>query len=259
MLEKKEMNVFFYQNKNTWLHTINPILKVLLLIFLFILSALPGNIFVMLFILIFILSLFIFAKCLVNIKKIGLLFILIGLMTFIMWLFFYQGSGDKILIFYKNSFFYAVKMSLRFILMLISGLLFLSITPLEEISDGLILLKAPYGIAFAISMSFRMVILFISTGFTIVESQKVRGNQIDKGGILKRIKSYIPLLIPLILNGIKKAENLTAALESKGFSPKNKINLKEKYKMDFKNYMTFFLILTLFIFLMYCKFIKKVI
>jgi len=115
--------------------------------------------------------------------------------------------------------------------MLLCGILFLSITPLEEFSDGLILMGVPYRVAFAVSLSFRLVQVFVSTGFMIVEAQKIRGNDVEKGGLFSRMKAYAPLLIPLILNGIKKAETLVPALESKGFAPDNKIDIKGKYRI----------------------------
>jgi energy-coupling factor transporter transmembrane protein EcfT len=122
-------------------------------------------------------------------------------------------------------------MSLRFVDLLLAGLLFLSVTSLEEFSHGLMLLGVPYSMAFGLSLSFRLVTVFIATGFTIVEAQKVRGNNIAQGPFIKRIRAYAPLLVPLILSGIKKAETLTLALESKGFSPHNKIKPGARYAM----------------------------
>ncbi len=251
------MSVFFYSDKNTFLHRFNPVVKIIFLFFLFIISAASTNIYNMLFIFAFIIVFFLLAESTANIKKIAALFILIGFMTFVLWLVFYHGSGDKIFVFYKNSIYYAATAGMRFVNMLLSGLLFLSITSLEEFSDGLVMLKVPYGAAFAVSLSLRMVIIFISTGFTIVEAQKVRGNNVEKGGIIMRIKSYVPLLIPLILNGIKKAQSLTAALESKGFSPQNKIDIREKYSMNYKDIFALCFMAVLFMLMIYFKFFVK--
>jgi len=253
------MSVFFYSDKNTFLHRFNPMVKIALLIFLFIISVLCSNIYNMLFIFEFITVFFLLAESTANIRKIAVSFILIGLMTFILWLIFYQGSGDKIFVFYKNSMRYAATMSMRFVNMLLAGILFLSITSHEEVSDGLVLIKVPYGIALAVSLSLRMVIIFISTGFTIVEAQKVRGNNMEKGGIIRRIKSYVPLLIPLILNGIKRAQSLTAALESKGFSPQNKIDIREKYSMNPRDIFAICLMGVLFIIIICYKYFLKLI
>jgi len=159
---------------------------------------------------------------------------MIGCATFILWVLFYSGPPGGASV-------YAGAMSLRFIDMLLAGLLFLSITSLEEFSAGLILLGVPYPVAFTVSLSFRLVIVFIAAGFTIVEAQKVRGNTVERGSVIKRIKAYAPLLVPLILNGIKKAETLTLALESKGFSPGNKIQIKDRYRMKISDWVALLL------------------
>jgi energy-coupling factor transport system permease protein len=154
--------------------------------------------------------------------------LLIGGTTFILWVLFYrpvEGAENA------NGVMHAAVMTLRFIAMLLAGIFFLSVTALEDFSNGLMLLKVPYAAAFAVSLSFRLVNTFISTGFLIVEAQEARGNDATRGNIIKRMKAYVPLLVPLILNGIKKAETLNLALESKGFSPQNKPDISGRYKM----------------------------
>jgi energy-coupling factor transport system permease protein len=64
-----------------------------------------------------------------------------------------------------------------------------------------------------------------------VEAQKMRGNDVTKGGLMKRIGAYAPLIIPLVINGIRKAETLVLALESKGFSPSKKPDMKGRYSL----------------------------
>lgn len=106
------------------------------------------------------------------------LFGIIGIMTFVLWLIFYNGPPGDAHIF-------AAAMSLRFIDLLLVGLLLLSITSLEEFSAGLMLLGLPYPVAFALSLSFRLVIVFVATGFTIVEAQKTGEITCGKGLYLK--------------------------------------------------------------------------
>ncbi|HUI91875.1 MAG TPA: energy-coupling factor transporter transmembrane component T [Chitinivibrionales bacterium] len=218
------MSVFLYIKKNTFLHRLDPRTKILMLAVLFLTAALIADIVWLLALLACMAALFIAAKSLGNIARMGVLFMMIAAATFVLWALFYRISG-------ANAYAYAAAMSIRFVDLLCAGLLYLSITSLEEVSAGLMLLGVPYPIAFALSLSFRLVIVFIDTGFTIVEAQKVRGNNAAEGSLVKRIKAYAPLLVPLILTGIKKAETLTAALESKGFSPKNKIDMRERYGM----------------------------
>jgi len=225
MLEsQKPMSVFFHTKRATFFHALDPRTKILAIAAFFSIVAFTNNLYGLLGFLGIIVAFFYGAKSLENIGKMAGLFGIIGIMTFVLWLIFYNGPPGDAHIF-------AAAMSLRFIDLLLVGLLLLSITSLEEFSAGLMLLGLPYPVAFALSLSFRLVIVFVATGFTIVEAQKIRGNNVREGSILKRIRAYSPLLVPLILNAVKKAETLTLALESKGFSPKNKISLKGRYKM----------------------------
>lgn len=148
---------------------------------------------------------------------------------------------------------YAGFLTLRLLNMLLAGLLFLCITSFEDFSYGLLLFGFPYPVAFTILLSFKLVDSFMNSAFLIVEAQKARGNDITKGNIFKRIKSYTPLVIPLILTGIKKAQNLVLALETRGFSPKNKINLDGKYKIKISDiiFLILFILSSIIIFIFY--------
>ncbi len=224
------MNVFLYTKKATFLHGLDPRTKILVLFAFFITSVFLQNLVALGAVLLVMLALFALAKSTANILRMGVLFCIIAATTFLLWLLFCKGQGSAVM--------YAGAQSLRFVDLLLAGLLFLSITSLEEFYAGLMLCGMPYPMAFALSLSFRLVVIFVSTGFTIVEAQKVRGNDVKGGSILKRIRSYAPLLVPLILSGVKKAETLTIALESKGFSPNNKINIKDRYAMKPSDWLT---------------------
>jgi energy-coupling factor transport system permease protein len=234
MLEKA-MSVFFFINQDSLAHRLDPRVKITGLILFCILAVAGESLSQLGLMLAVLLSLFLLSGSGRNLKKMAGFFMLIAAMTFVMWLLFYRSEetlwawGN--LVIYSGAASHAASMSLRFLNMLLSGLLFLSITSIEDFYGGMIIMKAPYPFAFAVSLSFRLVMVFMSNAFTIVEAQKVRGNDITKGGVIKRIKAYAPLIAPLILTGIKKAETLILALESKGFSPQNKMDFTGKYHL----------------------------
>jgi energy-coupling factor transport system permease protein len=220
------MSVFLYNDKHTAIHALDPRVKIAWLIWAFLAAALSTDLSSITVLTVIILILFIAARSMGNLLKTGWMFLLVCGMTFLLWFAFY--SPDKNAPDDARAV-YAGVMSLRFLAMLAAGLLFLSITRLEDFTNGLMMLKLPYAVAFAISLSFRLVNTFIASGFLIVEAQKARGNDVARGNIIRRMVAYAPLLVPLILNGIKKAETLNLALESKGFSPKNKIDVSGRY------------------------------
>ncbi len=243
------MSVFFYRDNDSALHSFDPRVKILGLIAFFAAIVLVDRLPVLTGMFVGLIVLMALARSLANLRKMAVLFLLVGTTTFILWTLFTPGQEKLRLIgsftIYKEALVHAALMSLRFIDLLLAGLLFLSVTSLEDLSAGLVLLGLPYPAAFALSLSFRLVIVFAATGQTIVEAQKVRGNNVEHGPILRRIRSYAPLLIPLILNGLKRADTLRAALESKGFSPKNRVRTGEKYRMRVQDWLAILVSLAL--------------
>ena len=51
----------------------------------------------------------------------------------------------------------------------------------------------------------------------IIDAQRSRGLELEKGNLLVRVKNMVPILIPLIINSIKRAFSIAEALESKAF------------------------------------------
>lgn len=244
------MSIFFYSDKNTLFHSFDPRTKIIFLIILFITAFIINNVQEMLVLFFLLLVILVISDSLLNLKKIFLLFLLIGFTTFILWFVFYK--GDEKIYFYKNFYYYkgafnyAGLFALRFMNMLLAGLLFLCITSYEDFSYGLMLFRIPYPVSFTVLLSFKLVDSFISSAWIIAEAQKARGNDVTKGNIIKRIISYTPLVVPLILNGIKKAQNLIIALETRGFSPKNRVDIKGKYRINIKDIIFLIIILILF-------------
>ena len=52
---------------------------------------------------------------------------------------------------------------------------------------------------------------------TIMDAQKARGLELEKGNFLKRIRNYIPILIPLIISAIRRSLELAEAMESRAW------------------------------------------
>jgi energy-coupling factor transport system permease protein len=59
-----------------------------------------------------------------------------------------------------------------------------------------------------------------------MDAQKARGLELEKGNFLKRIRNYIPILIPLIVSAIRRSLELAEAMESRAWgATKNRTNL----------------------------------
>jgi energy-coupling factor transport system permease protein len=52
---------------------------------------------------------------------------------------------------------------------------------------------------------------------TVAEAQRSRGLDTESGGPLARLRTYVPLLVPIFLHTLRNTDQLAKALESRGF------------------------------------------
>mgnify|MGYP000068386318 CR=1 FL=1 len=117
----------------------------------------------------------------------------------------------------------AIKMSLRlFLLVLGSTLLTMTTSPMD-LTDGiermlkpLKAIKVPVSdIAIVMSIALRFIPTLLEETDKIIMAQKARGSSIDEGGLIKRCKALIPILIPLFVSAFRKSDELALALDSR--------------------------------------------
>ncbi|MEW6356325.1 MAG: energy-coupling factor transporter transmembrane component T [Planctomycetota bacterium] len=118
---------------------------------------------------------------------------------------------------YYEAVLFGLGMGLRFDLMLLCGLIFLAATKVEDFTAGLNRLGVPYVVGFAFGLAFRLVPMFMESARTIVQAQRCRGLDLRSGGPFSRMRKYVPLIVPVFMSAVRRADNLAMALESKGF------------------------------------------
>ena len=119
----------------------------------------------------------------------------------------------------------AVKIILRFVLIVImSTILTLTTTPLE-IADGIESLLKPLKklkvpvqeIALILSISLRFVPTLMQETEKIMNAQRARGVDFSSGSLIQRMKKVVPLLIPLFISSIDRADQLAVAMTARGY------------------------------------------
>ena len=53
--------------------------------------------------------------------------------------------------------------------------------------------------------------------FRIMNAQRARGVDFGEGNLLQKIRSFIPILIPLFASSFKRADALAIAMEARGY------------------------------------------
>jgi energy-coupling factor transport system permease protein len=117
-------------------------------------------------------------------------------------------------------------MTLRFVVLVESFSVFFLTTSPDHLGLALEQTRMPYEFAFAFTTAVRFVPVLAEEAQTIMDAQKARGLELEKGGFLKRIKNYVPVLIPLIVSAIRRSLELAEAMESRAWgATKKRTNL----------------------------------
>jgi energy-coupling factor transport system permease protein len=120
----------------------------------------------------------------------------------------------------------AAAMTLRFVVLVESFSVFFLTTSPDHLGLALEQSRVPYEFAFAFTTAVRFVPVLAEEAQTIMDAQKARGLELDKGGFLKRIRNYVPVLIPLIVSAIRRSLELAEAMESRAWgATKKRTNL----------------------------------
>jgi energy-coupling factor transport system permease protein len=117
-------------------------------------------------------------------------------------------------------------MTLRFVVLIESFSVFFLTTSPDHLGLALEQTRVPYEFAFAFTTAVRFVPVLAEEAQTIMDAQKARGLELEKGGFLKRIRNYVPVLIPLIVSAIRRSLELAEAMESRAWgATKKRTNL----------------------------------
>jgi energy-coupling factor transport system permease protein len=112
---------------------------------------------------------------------------------------------------------YSLTLTLRFIVLVTSFSVFFITTSPDKLSLALEKANIPYEFNFAFITAIRFVPVLADEAQTIMDAQRSRGLELDKGNFITRITNYIPILLPLIINSIRRSLELAEAMESRAF------------------------------------------
>ena len=122
---------------------------------------------------------------------------------------------------------------------------------IEGLLSPLKLLHINVGVfSMLISLTLRFIPTLIEESRKIMKAQASRGVDFNHGGLFKKFKSMISIIIPLFMSAIDRSEQLADAMEARGYDPKGKRTRYRKLHFRLKD-----LFVLLFV-LQYLKFQK---
>ncbi len=180
-------------------------------------------------------------------------------------LFFTKGETDpllawKFITIYREGVRAMVLMLIRLLSLVFGTSVLISFTtsPLE-LTDAIESLLSPFkklGVpvhefAMMMSIALRFIPTLIEETNKIISAQKARGADFESGNVIRRIKALLPILIPLFVSAVRRAEELADAIECRCYNGgEGRTKLKEM-KAHAKDYLslgaaTIFMVLVFF-------------
>lgn len=150
----------------------------------------------------------------------------------------------------------AIYIFIRFtVIILISTVMTVTTKPLE-IADAIEWLLKPLKIvhvpvdkiALIMSIALRFVPTLFDETLKIMNAQRSRGADFNNGGLVTRAKAITPLLVPLFINSLETAIDLSTAMESRGYrgdQGRTKFRILKWSNVDLINLICFILLLGL--------------
>ena len=221
---------------NSLLHKADPRMKIILavmyIVFLFMAESAAAYMLAI-----------VFTVVLIIISKIKPVVILKGLkpLIFIMIftaffnVFWTKGSGDPLFQYqfikvYKEGLWFAAVMILRVACVITGSSVILTYTTSPiALTDGIENLLAPLKIirlpvhefAMMMTIALRFITTLIEETEKIMNAQKARGADFTSGGLIKRAKALLPILIPLFASSFRRAGELATAMDCRCYRGDN--------------------------------------
>jgi energy-coupling factor transport system permease protein len=86
-----------------------------------------------------------------------------------------------------------------------------------ELAAGLTRMGVPFVIGFSFVMTLQYVFTFRRTSRQILEAQQSRGLILARGNPIRAARTYVPVIVPLLIAALRSVDSLTLALLSRGF------------------------------------------
>jgi len=121
---------------------------------------------------------------------------------------------------------FGVILSLRFIVMITSFQLFIIATKPSDLVTGLLVFRLPVDYVLMFLIALRFIPSLQLEAKRIHEAQLCRGYN-PGTGITGKIRSLKPIMIPLVANSLAKTQVLGLTLDMRGYRTKKKLNLHQ--------------------------------
>ncbi|HME19138.1 MAG TPA: energy-coupling factor transporter transmembrane component T [Nitrososphaerales archaeon] len=196
---------FIFRKGNSAYHRLDPRVKLLISALLFTATLLVRSIFELALVIAFAMAISATARVLRRVGRTMLLTATFSAFIFVVNILFTRNL--------ETSAVYAI----RFIAIVVSTSLFFITASPDELEQVMKTFRLPRDVVFAFVTAVRFIPVMMLDTLQIMDAQKSRGLELEKGNLLRRVRNMIPVLIPLVVNSVIRSGELAEAMESRAY------------------------------------------
>jgi len=143
-------------------------------------------------------------------------------------------------------------LSIRFLLLILSSMLFVSVTDPTLLAHSLTKLKIPYRYSFSLVIALRFLPLFDLENHAVRMAQKSRGITPEVTGLRKIIRTIQYTFFPLLVSALSRVDSLSMSMDGRGFGYSENRSYLRKSRWTIQDTWVFILTIS---FLIVCVFL----
>lgn len=134
-------------------------------------------------------------------------------------------------------------MLIRLVTMIIASSLVTLTTPIDDFIQLFNKMKLPYEFSFVVATALRFIPTMDRKRLLIMDAQRSRGASLERKGIIGQIKGSIPIMVPMMINSIMMANNLSMAMLNRGYGYSASRTFLKQIAFKRRDYCTCFFII----------------
>jgi len=225
---------FVFRKGNSAYHRLDPRVKLLISALLFVTTLLARLIYQLALVIAVAMAIALVARVLKRVGRTMALTATFSAFIFVVNIFFTRNL--------ETSAVYAI----RFIAIVVSTSLFFITASPDELEQVMKTFRLPRDVVFAFVTAVRFIPVMMLDTLQIMDAQKSRGLELEKGNLIQRVRNMIPVLIPLVVNSVIRSGELAEAMESRAYAAVPKPTSLVEYRSRAVDRVTAILAVALF-------------
>ncbi len=253
-----------YTEADTFLHRMDPRVKIVAVLLLSLLAFVLSNLSLLLALLAFIFLLLLLARATMSRTLFALKFVLRFMFLIVVLWPIFDPSGTPVLAtlgpikITEPAVWRGITSAVRVGCLATVWYILMFTTSQRDLVRALVKLGVRFDYGLTLAISLRFLPTFGALIDSIKDAQRARGLELSKGGLLRRSKNYVAVLVPTIVSALRTADTLSLALQSRAYGARADRTYFRDLSMRYSDYAALAVLVLLLVVPVLAKFALQI-